>query len=281
MSGLLDDLFSPPSQQSAGPPLLGPILGGGDDATSATTTPTPRLQPLPTGTPSEASTPAPVRTGNADANPESPSDDAGSQQSTTTQPPVPSTTATRPRPTFIITDSPSDASPTTSDLPPPLSPSAVPSLPATPDPDDVLIVAPSPTAPLVIPTDLLAAPTTLLTLTSSAIPLPTSSALPGDAEAALADPSANNNAMASLMPALPISLGIGGGVLFFGVIGGLLYKKGVWPFRGDREREGRFEELEDGSGNAATAEKQFQRKWDPRVSGVGVFTTRTNGATNF
>lgn len=60
-----------------------------------------------------------------------------------------------------------------------------------------------------------------------------------------------------------------------------MYKKGVWPFRGDREREGRFEELEDGGGNAATAEKQFQRKWDPRVSGVGVFTTRTNGATNF
>jgi hypothetical protein len=275
MSGLIDDLFSPPSQQSAAPPLLGPIIGGdGDDASTAPNT---RLQPLPTGTPSAASpsSPAPVRTGEADVG----DDNNNETEQSTTQPALPSTTPTRPRPTFIITDSPSDAL-TTSALPPPLSPSAVPSLPATPDPDDVLIVAPSPTAPLVLPTGLLAAPTTLLTLTSSTLDLPSGTPLSGDAEASLADPSASNGAMASLMPALPISLGVGGGVLFFGVIAGLLYKTGVWPFRGEREREGRFEELEDG-GNAATAEMNFQRKWDPRVSGVGVFTTRTNGATNF
>ncbi len=263
MSGLLDGLL--PDPQSSEVPLLGPILGGGDDEATETPEVTrPVATPivvLPTPTPEDEE----------DAARNDRGDDADTDVSRTLpSDPEETPTPVRTRPTFIITAVPSDEAETSASLPAEITPSALPTLPSIPGPEDELIQAPPPSISLPLPTpdDI---PTTLVMAPSPSIPTPPGTRVSGDAESALADSSdSQGDAMASLMPALPISLGVGGGVLFIGVLAGMLYKKGKWPFR-SRDRENAFEELEDG-----VAEKRFQKKWDPRSS-----MWRPNGATNF
>ncbi|ROT36384.1 hypothetical protein SODALDRAFT_335485 [Sodiomyces alkalinus F11] len=68
-----------------------------------------------------------------------------------------------------------------------------------------------------------------------------------------------------LMPALPISLGLAGGVLVLAVLVGTLYKRNAWPFRGRRREGGDFESVVEGE-EGREMEKRQRMKWDPRVS---------------
>ncbi|KAK1980063.1 hypothetical protein LZ30DRAFT_724323 [Colletotrichum cereale] len=75
------------------------------------------------------------------------------------------------------------------------------------------------------------------------------------------------------MPALPIALGSVGGVLIFGLVFGLLYRKGRWPFRG-RRNFAQIDELE--VERQQEMERKNKMKWDPRVTRS--FKTTTQGA---
>lgn len=66
-----------------------------------------------------------------------------------------------------------------------------------------------------------------------------------------------------LMPALPIALGSVGGVLIFGLVIGMLYRKGRWPFRSKRNFA-QIDELE--VERQQELERQNKMKWDPRVT---------------
>ncbi|KAI8256031.1 hypothetical protein K4K53_007597 [Colletotrichum sp. SAR 10_77] len=71
------------------------------------------------------------------------------------------------------------------------------------------------------------------------------------------------NGGAKLMPALPIALGSVGGVLIFGLIIGMLYRKSKWPFHKRRN----FAEIDDLEvERQQEIERQQKMKWDPRVT---------------
>lgn len=66
----------------------------------------------------------------------------------------------------------------------------------------------------------------------------------------------------ALMPALPLSLGLAGGVLVLAVLVGTLYRKRVWPFRGRRQAA---DEVEGGKWERERERERRQgTKWDPR-----------------
>ncbi|KAL2755441.1 hypothetical protein ACRALDRAFT_1071274 [Sodiomyces alcalophilus JCM 7366] len=79
-------------------------------------------------------------------------------------------------------------------------------------------------------------------------------------------PSGDGGLPSALMPALPISLGLAGGILVVAVLAGTLYRKKVWPFCERRRAREDFETME-AVVVAREMEKRQRMKWDPRVSG--------------
>ncbi|TIC97054.1 hypothetical protein CH35J_007273 [Colletotrichum higginsianum] len=174
------------------------------------------------------------------------------------QPPVPLSSG-RPLTTFVIS---SVTNATSTPLPdaPALPPSAT-SLPVVLPSSPPAVLTPSPTPsfipppPPVIPESSL--PPTTPTPTPTPTPLPGGIASPSQAET-----SGGGNGV-KLMPALPIALGSVGGVLIFGLIIGMLYRKGRWPFH-RRRHFAEIDELE--VERQQELERQNKMKWDPRVT---------------
>ncbi|GJD04214.1 LOW QUALITY PROTEIN: hypothetical protein CH63R_10448 [Colletotrichum higginsianum IMI 349063] len=143
---------------------------------------------------------------------------------------------------------------------PALPPSAT-SLPVVLPSSPPAVLTPSPTPsfipppPPVIPESSL--PPTTPTPTPTPTPLPGGIASPSQAET-----SGGGNGV-KLMPALPIALGSVGGVLIFGLIIGMLYRKGRWPFH-RRRHFAEIDELE--VERQQELERQNKMKWDPRVT---------------
>ncbi|TDZ25327.1 hypothetical protein Cob_v001602 [Colletotrichum orbiculare MAFF 240422] len=93
-------------------------------------------------------------------------------------------------------------------------------------------------------------------------PTPTPTPPPGGI-AAPSQAERTKNGGAKLMPALPITLGSVGGVLIFGMIIGILYRKSKWPFN-KRRKFAEIDELE--VERHQELERQQKEKWDPRIT---------------
>lgn len=276
MAGLLDDLL--PINLSTQGPLL-PILGGGD-ASDASPTPEPtpisseeddvvtrRTTRTPANPPAQ---PTPEPSGDAEEEEEEQEEEEEEEEepessaSSSASSAPPSSGSARPSTTTIIRTTlstsilPSQINPPSSlDLPIQTSSDAESSARPTvqiPD-DEELVVAPSPATPLP-PKQT----TVIQSVQSSANP--TGTASPNAAATALSAQGDDGGDGGGLMPALPISLGIVGGVLMIGLIFGMLYRKNAWPFRGRRKQAKEF----DGMDDVSEIEKMHGRKWDPRVS---------------
>ncbi|TQN71088.1 hypothetical protein CSHISOI_04370 [Colletotrichum shisoi] len=150
--------------------------------------------------------------------------------------------------------------PPSHDVPPPPPPSAT-SLPVVVLPSSPpAALTPSPT-PSFIPPPPPAIPESSPPLTPT--PTPTPTPLPGGiASPSQAETSGGGNVV-KLMPALPIALGSVGGVFIFGLIIGVLYRKGRWPFH-RRRHFAEIDELE--VERQQELERQNKMKWDPRVT---------------
>ncbi|WYZ36810.1 hypothetical protein EsH8_II_000316 [Colletotrichum jinshuiense] len=140
-------------------------------------------------------------------------------------------------------------------LPPLPSPTSIP----VEIPISTPILTPSPTPSFIPPPPVPLSDTTL-----TPTPTPTPSLVPGNGIAAPSQAEqASGGSNVKLMPALPIALGSVGGVLIFGLILGMLYRKSKWPFHG-RRNFAQLDELE--VERQQEMERQNKLKWDPRMT---------------
>ncbi|KXH28438.1 hypothetical protein CNYM01_12905 [Colletotrichum nymphaeae SA-01] len=242
------------------------------EATRAQTTPTPSIKATPSSSlPARASSPsssAPIRQ-NTPTLSQTPSQTPTPSAPPPPPPPPPSSSA-RPLTTFIIsttTNATSTPTPSLSDPPPLPSPTSIPGvIPiSTPGAGDQI---PTPTPSFIPPPPASVIPETtpLLSLIPTPTPTPTPSGNVNSGSGGIASPSqaeTSGGSNVKLMPALPIALGSVGGVLIFGLVIGMLYRKGRWPFRSKRNFA-QIDELE--VERQQELERQNKMKWDPRVT---------------
>ncbi|KAF6804227.1 hypothetical protein CMUS01_14896, partial [Colletotrichum musicola] len=252
MAGLLPNLGDALGASSSAP-LPAPILGGQTGAGTGTPS-------APFNTSVSRATRVQSSSASADRTPLS----SAPPRSTPTPSvkPTPSLTPTpsgRPLTTFIISTTTSSSSvptPSLSDTPPLPSPTSIPVVSIPPSVPPVVPIstpeAPASPIPTFIPPPPESTPIPIPTPTPTPTPQPSVIAAPSQAE------QSGGGGGARLMPALPIALGSVGGVLIFGLVIGMLYRKGRWPF-GRRRRFAELDEME--VERQQELERQQKMKW--------------------
>ncbi|KAG7053740.1 hypothetical protein JMJ77_0000822 [Colletotrichum scovillei] len=243
------------------------------EATRAQTTPTPSIKATPSSSlPARASSSssAPIRQNTPTLSQTPSQTPTPSAPPPPPPPPPPPSSSARPLTTFIIsttTNATSTPTPSLSDPPPLPSPTSIPGvIPiSTPGAGDQI---PTPTPSFIPPPPASVIPETtpLLSLIPTPTPTPTPSGNVNSGSGGIASPSqaeTSGGSNVKLMPALPIALGSVGGVLIFGLVIGMLYRKGRWPFRSKRNFA-QIDELE--VERQQELERQNKMKWDPRVT---------------